>query len=884
MSQKQNKDSKTIKIVTYLITITGIVQGVGFRPFVWLAAEKLKLFGNVANTTGGVIIKINSVDTAAILEFVEYIQKNKPAAALIENIGYCQVPFEEFTGFNIEKSYSIENTFTLVSPDISTCEKCIEDIYDDKNKRRFNYPFTNCTNCGPRFTIIEKMPYDRPNTTMKKFIQCPECRAEYEDPRNRRFHAQPNACSICGPVLKLLNKNGRVLKTADPVASAVKLLQQGFIIGIKSLGGFQIACDATNSSTIKKLRKRKARPAKPFALMFKNAACIAKLYDLNKTEQESLNSTSAPIVLVRKKYPAVNSKINESLVKNLPIQKPPESLADLGYKESFITDICGEMPFEIYPVISFEISFNNKYEGVMLPYTPLHHLLFKHADIPLVMTSGNISEEPIVYKNSPAISRLGVICDYFLIHDRDIFSRYDDSVIRIFEGKEMIMRRARGYAPYPVKTDIDSGSTVVLAVGAQEKNTFCLQTGNYAFVSQHIGDLDDSVSYDFFRQTLKNYKKIFGIKKIDLVVSDRHPDYISTKFARDNFKSAKKIQIQHHEAHIASVIAENRLFEVLPGKNSGCEITVNKNLEQETEKVLLTPPGFSLNGKKVLDDEVILGFAWDGTGYGDDDIIWGSEIFTVDREFNFNRISSLSEKYMPGGEITIKKPYRMAFSYLYDIWKENIAKINPAFESFIFKNFPFYKDISSANEIAILKSQIQTGFNSPKTTSMGRFFDAVSSILNIAHIASYEGEAAIGLEMAAELDCDMEYDLKYLNDPGFYENSTFILDDYHILRQILGDIEKKISPSVISAKFHNSLVRAIVLISLGAQKKYNIKKVALSGGVFQNNLLIAKSFKLLQKHGFEPYSNFKVPVNDGGISLGQAYYGAWKINQNDKNK
>jgi len=518
--------------------------------------------------------------------------------------------------------------------------------------------------------------------------------------------------------------------------------------------------------------------------------------------------------------------------------------------------------------------------------------LFNHINTPLVMTSGNISEEPITYRNSEAVSRLGDICDYFLINDRDIFSRYDDSVLRIFNGKEMIIRRARGYAPYPIKTDIDIGQCVVLAVGAQEKNTFCLQTSNYAFISQHIGDLETAASYDFFTQTLKNYKKIFGIKKIDFIISDKHPDYISTKFAKEHIKSAKKIQIQHHEAHIASVIAENNLLEALTVADSECENPANKVPMKKTKKFTLPSIYTNLSRKNSPDVAVILGFAWDGTGYGNDHKIWGGEVFTVDGSFNFNRIGSLREKCMPGGEITIKKPYRMAFSYLYEIWKANDPKKNLAsadytkdagFADFIFETSPFYKDISGKKEINILKSQIETGFNSPATTSMGRFFDAVSSILDIAHVVSYEGEAAIRLEMAADLHCDLEYDLQYLSKPGFYDNGPFVLDDYHILLQVLEDIKKKVEPPIISAKFHNSLARAVLLISLGVQKKHKINGVALSGGVFQNNILLEKSFKLLKKHGFKPHSNFKVPVNDGGISLGQAYYGAWKINRNDKN-
>ncbi len=979
MTQKSdNSGIRSQKTETYLIEITGIVQGVGFRPFVWLAAEKLMLSGSVANTSGGVVIRVNSDNEEDVLKFGEYIRKNKPAAALIENINYGRISFEEFNGFNIEKSYHVKNTFTLVSPDIATCDKCISDINDLKNSRRFNYPFTNCTNCGPRFTIIEKMPYDRPNTTMKKFIQCPECNAEYADPRDRRFHAQPNACSICGPTLKLISCGGKVIKTADPVTETANLLKKGFIIGIKSLGGFQLACDATNGTAVAELRKRKARPAKPFALMFKDYSSISKLYDLSRIEKESLCSPAAPIVLVRKKAMACGATFSNNTENNS--DKFLQSGYDIGRTENserlqqaelqesvaFKASKPGNGPgiksSELFHgmhaaasrEISLEVSYYDKYDGVMLPYTPLHHLLFKHLAIPLVMTSGNISEEPIAYKNSEALIRLGNICDYLLINDRDIFSRYDDSVIRIFDDKEMIVRRARGYAPYPVKTGVDIGSSVVLAVGAQEKNTFCLYTSNNAIVSQHIGDLDTQESCDFFIQSMKNYKKIFGIKKIDIIVSDKHPDYFSTKFAKDHFRSAKKIQIQHHESHIASVIAENRLLESLNASASGsenpkifplakpeCESANTLKSDKKTRTISIADTDSGMSGRKFSNGELILGFAWDGTGFGNDGKIWGSEVLTVDGSFNFNRIGSLGEKCLPGGEITIKKPYRMAFCYLYDIWKADILNNNPScaihgikdaaaikapatgsgdaqhaanrdsqsgcsnkepeaanshnnsadshvkdagFVDYIFRNFQFYKDFSSENEIAIIKSQIETGFNSPVTTSMGRFFDAVSSILDIAHIVSYEGEAAIKLEMMADLHCDLEYDLRYLNMPGFYDNGPFVLDDYHILRQVLTDIKKSVSLSVISAKFHNSLARSILLISQGMQKKYCIKNIALSGGVFQNNYLIAKSFELLKKHGFKPFTNFKVPVNDGGISLGQSYYGAWKINQNDRSR
>ncbi len=454
------------------------------------------------------------------------------------------------------------------------------------------------------------------------------------------------------------------------------MLKNGFIIGIKSLGGFQIACDATNDDAVLKLRKRKNRPQKPFAVMFRDIKTINKYLSVSILEKASLISSSAPIVLLKKN-------------KILSLSK--------------------------------YVSYYNKYEGAMLPYTPLHHLLFNNIDFPLVMTSGNISEEPIASENKEAQSELQDICDYFLIHNREIHSKYDDSVIKIFNDNEMILRRARGYAPYPVKLNHNIGNKVILAVGAQEKNTFCILKKNYAIISQHIGDMDIADTLDFFEITLDNYKKLFNIDKIDLIVHDSHPDYATTKFVKKHFRNSKIIEIQHHKAHIAGVIAENRLFE-----------------ESKNQK-----------------NDRILGFAWDGTGYGDDGIVWGSEIFIVEKssnnnKLNFERIGHLKEKYMPGGEVTIKKPYRMAISYLYDYFINQTNNSKNKFVDYIFTQFPFYKKIIEPDEIDIIIKQIQTGFNSPLTTSMGRLFDSVSSILNLTHIASYEGEAAINLEMTAE--------------------------------------------------------------------------------------------------------------------------------------
>jgi len=458
------------------------------------------------------------------------------------------------------------------------------------------------------------------------------------------------------------------------------------------------------------------------------------------------------------------------------------------------------------------------------------------------MTSGNISEEPIASENNEALIKLQDICDYFLIHNRDIYSKYDDSVIKIFNDTEMILRRARGYAPYPIKLGPDIGNKVILAVGAQEKNTFCILKKNYAIISQHIGDMDSAETLNFFKITLDNYKKLFNIDKIDLVVHDSHPDYAATKFVKKYFKNSKKIEVQHHKAHVTSVIAENRLFE-----------------ENENQK-----------------NDRILGFAWDGTGYGDDGKVWGSEIFIVEKisgknKLNFERIGHIKEKYIPGGEITIKKPYRMAFSYLYNYFINQANSSKKDFVDYIFSRFPFYKKIVEPDEIDIVIKQIQTGFNSPLTTSMGRFFDSVSSILNLTHIASYEGEAAIHLEMICQENIKDEYQV---------EIEDFVIDDYLIFNQIISDLKNSIEAPVISAKFHNTLAKAILDISVKAQKNFGTNVVTLSGGVFQNNLLISRCFELLGKSDFNVYSEFKVPVNDGGISLGQAYIGALALKQN----
>lgn len=787
-----------IKKKSYLIEIEGIVQGVGFRPFIYALAGRLGIAGTVSNTTEGVVIKAGNLSHIELLDFIKNIREKSPAPSVIENISFKETGQNKYRGFIIAKSTKTENRFQLISPDIAMCKKCIEDIFNADDTRRYLYPFTNCTNCGPRFTIIKKMPYDRPYTTMDKFKMCGRCMSEYCDPSDRRFHAQPNACKDCGPKLLLIDRTGNTFCSKDPIKRAAELISKGEIIGIKSLGGFQIACDAASKKTVEKLRKRKSRPAKPFAIMIGDIEWIRKYYRLSLEETDSLISAKAPIVLLRKN--------NSS-----------------------------------YP-LSHPVSFDNKYEGIMLPYTPIHHILFKYIAGPLVMTSGNISEEPIASGNDDAKERLKNICDYYLMHNRDIYSRYDDSVIRIFMDKEMILRRARGYAPYPIKISGHSGSKSVLATGAQEKNTFTILTRKYAISSQHIGDLDTYQSLEFFEDTLKNYKSLFGLDDFDIVAHDMHPDYRSTKIALNSVRNSNMLfPVQHHMAHIASVIAEN-------------------NLECP-----------------------LIGFAWDGTGYGIDGKIWGSEIFEVSSNLDFTRIAHLIEKALPGAAATINKPYRMAAVYLKQLYER--SNNNESLNDYIYNNMTYGP--VKIEEIDAICSQIETDFNSPMTTSMGRLFDAVSSILGCTHISTFEGEAAISLEMAIEekyIDNMFKSNFKTIEKKYRYDTiikksgERLIIDDFDIFRQILDDRENGISKGLISFKFHNTLAFIVLDISMDHKISKKIKNIALSGGVFQNNYLLRLCYALLSNNNFNVYTNLKVPVNDGGISLGQAYFAAVKNN------
>ncbi|HAW60138.1 MAG TPA: carbamoyltransferase HypF, partial [Actinobacteria bacterium] len=629
----------------------------------------------------------------------------------------------------------------------------------------------NCTNCGPRFTIIEDIPYDRPKTTMGIFKMCPECQAEYDDPTNRRFHAQPNACPECGPKLTLVGSGesrvGSVIRCEDPITETIKPLKEGEIVAIKGLGGFHLACDAENDRAVIELRRRKRRPDKPLAVMIHDIDEVKRHCFVSLEEERVLKSPQRPIVLLLKK---------------------PESTISPG------------------------VAPNNKYLGVMLPYTPLHYILLRESKMALVMTSGNISEEPIAMENEEALQRLGHIADYFLKHDREIYSRYDDSVVRLTGGEMTLIRRARSFAPFPIQLPFKAQE--ILAVGPELKNTFCLTKENYAFVSQHIGDMENLETLEHFETTLNLYVKLFRIKH-KMVAHDLHPEYLSTKFAK-SLKGIPLVEVQHHHAHIASCTAEN-----------------------------------GVEGR-------VIGLSYDGTGYGSDGTIWGGEILIADWR-GFRRAAHLRYFPMPGGEAAIKRPYRMAFSYLYSLFGEDYEKLKIDFVGSLRKD-----------EVKIMKNQLDKNLNSPITSSCGRLFDAVSALLGVRSVIDYEGQAAVELEMMADQDVKECYPFEIQDSRLPTPDSPLVIDTEAIVRGVVKDLEKGTSSSVISAKFHNSVVNFSTEICERLREEEKLNRVALSGGVFQNLYLLTKLTRKLREAGFDVLTHKKVPANDGGISLGQA--------------
>ncbi len=759
-------------IIRRHIRVRGIVQGVGFRPFVYNLAHELGLRGYVFNSSAGVRIEIEGADES-IQKFLDTLQHRPPPLALIAEVTVAELEPLGDTDFVIQESHSEAGEFVLVSPDVATCDECWRDFGDPRN-RRFGYPFTNCTNCGPRYTIIQDIPYDRPMTTMSSFRMCKPCQAEYEDPTNRRFHAQPNACPVCGPALAI-EESGASLpegvsydarKSAAIIRQARELLREGKIVAVKGLGGFLLACDAQNDASVKLLRARKRRSDKPFALMARDLAAVEDFCIVSDIEREALLSPRRPIVVLR-----------------------------------------GRPDADISPAVAP----GNDTVGVMLPYTPLHYLLFSDSpdDPPqftaLVMTSGNISEEPIVTSNNEAWERLRPVADWFVFHNRDIYMRTDDSVVRTFEGRERVLRRSRGYVPHPV--DLGVPLSEILACGAELKNTFCLTKGTYAILSQHIGDLENYETLVFFEETLANLKKLFRVEP-RAVAYDLHPNYMSSRFAL-KLPLDQKVGVQHHHAHIASCMAENHL-----------------------------------RGK-------VIGVAFDGTGYGTDAKIWGGEFLVADFA-GFERRAHLRYVPMAGGDAAVRQPWRMAVSYLRDTF--GASSVPP---------LPFLQSIPQ-KQVDLVDAMLSRGINSIETSSCGRLFDAVASLINLRQEVNFEGQAAIELEMIAQANIEQRYPFHV------DEGDPAQVDMRPMIENIVEDLSHSKPAGYIAACFHNTLAAAIVEVCCGIRRRDQLKRVCLSGGTFQNMYLLRRAVEGLRRDGFEVYLHSLVPPNDGGISLGQA--------------
>jgi hydrogenase maturation protein HypF len=746
------------------IGVRGVVQGVGFRPFIYRLAHEHELKGWVRNTSGSVEIEVEG-DESKLNRFLEALKNHAPPMSRIEAIEVSFAAPKGYNDFRIEESLSREGHYQLVSPDIATCPDCKKEIFDSGD-RRYRYAFTNCTNCGPRFTIIEDIPYDRPQTTMRKFKMCPLCQREYDDPLDRRFHAQPNACPVCGPKLELVDSEGRTVESEDVIKTASRLLKEGKIIAVKGLGGFQLAGDATSDDVVNKLRERKRRPSKPLAVMMGTMEDIEKHCLVSPEERELLQSPQAPIVLLHWKE---GSNIAKAVAPKL------------------------------------------KYLGVMLPYTPLHHLLVQEVSRPLVMTSGNLSEEPIAKDNDEALRRLEGIADYFLLHNRDIYARYDDSVYMVEGGSSRALRRARGYAPYPIFLPFKLRQ--ILACGAEDKNTFCLTKDEHAFLSQHIGDMENEETLEHFENTIGLYKKLFRVSP-EIIAYDMHPEYLATKYALElgDKEGLKLVPVQHHHAHIVSCMVENNV------------------------------------------QEPVIGVAFDGTGYGSDGTIWGGE-FLVAGYKNFRRVGHFEYVPLVGGELAIRKPYRMALSYLYTLFGEGFSldglplkKINPA-------------------ELDIIKQQLRRKLNSTLTSSAGRLFDAVSALVGVRGEIDYEAQAAIELEMLASDGALVSESYPFVINN---EEGMGVVGLGELWSALVRDVKIKLSPALISLKFHNTMAQIIAEMCCLVSKDAGIKRVALSGGVFQNRLLLKLTLAALQKEGFEVLTHRLVPPNDGDVSLGQA--------------
>ena len=774
------------------VVIRGAVQGVGFRPFVYRLAHELRLAGWVGNTGQGVLIEVEGW-REGLEQLLLRLEREKPPNCFIQSLEPTILDPVGYAGFEIRPSLAGEKT-ALILPDIATCPECLREILDPAN-RRHRYPFTNCTHCGPRFTIIEALPYDRPATTMKGFKMCGECRREYEDPRDRRFHAQPNACPRCGPHLELWDPAGTALATHDEaLRRAAEALRQGAVVAIKGIGGFHLMVDARDEAAVERLRALKAREEKPFALMAPTLEHVRAECKVSPLEERLLRSAEAPIVLLRRRRAATSA-------------------------------------------LAAAVAPGNPRLGMMLPYAPLHHLLLAEFGFTVVATSGNLADEPIAIDEKEALTRLAALADFFLVHNRPIARHVDDSIVRVVMEREMVLRRARGYAPLPVM--LREALPPVLAVGAHLKSTVALGVGRQVFISQHIGDLETKEARDAFERTVGDFRALYALTPV-AVACDLHPGYASTRYARG--LGLPVVAVQHHTAHVLACMAENEI----------------------------EPPA--------------LGVAWDGTGYGPDGTVWGGEFLRIDDE-GATRVAHLRTFALPGGEMAVREPRRSALGLLYEMMGEACFELADCATIKAFE----------ARELKIMRRMLERGVNSPRTSSAGRLFDAVASLAGLRQVMRFEGQAAMELEFAipesgsegagatALVSNDVypfrmmgEMDrMDKMDDVEEAAREEAVVDWAPMVEALLADVRRGRALGDIAARFHHTLAEII----LAEARRAGLERVVLSGGCFQNRYLLEQTVVRLRAARFKPYWHQRVPPNDGGIALGQVVAAARELSK-----
>ncbi|WP_314223911.1 carbamoyltransferase HypF [Streptomyces zaehneri] len=763
------------------VTVRGVVQGVGFRPYLYGLATELALAGHVTNTPEGVVVEVEGT-ASAVARFCDRIAAQAPPLARVESVHQREMPPVGGAAFTILTSRTGGPARTLVSPDSATCADCLAELADPAD-RRYRHPFVNCTHCGPRFTIVTGVPYDRAHTTMAGFAMCPDCAREYADPADRRFHAQPVACPACGPRLRLLGSPPDGLPQTDPVTAARALLSGGAVLAVKGLGGYHLACDATDEEAVARLRRRKARGDKPFAVMARRTADVEHLVRLSAEERELIEGGVRPVVLLRRRPDPVYAA---------GAPHPAESVAPGS------PDL-----------------------GVMLPYTPLHHLLLGLPGDPdgprlLVMTSGNVSGEPIVTDDTEALERLAPLADAWLTHDRPIHVPCDDSVVRVCDGEPLVIRRSRGYAPLPVALPLPVRPA--LAVGGDLKNAFCLGAGRRAWLSAHIGDMDDLATQRAFEGAVAQLESLTGVRPATLA-ADRHPGYRSARWADRHAAERPVVRVQHHHAHVAAAMAEHGLDGTRP----------------------------------------VIGVAFDGTGHGDDGAVWGGEFLLADYD-GFSRFGHLAYVPLPGGDAAVRRPYRMALAHL------RAAGIDRAGDLACTAACP-------PDELRLLERQLELGLHCVPTSSMGRLFDAVSSLAGVCHRAGYEAQAAVELEGAA-LGAPTGDRVAYAFDlraPGHVreEGDAVRADPAPVLAAIVADLRAGVGPALVAARFHRAVTGLVHRICVRARERHGLDTVALTGGVFANTLLSSACSAALREDGFTVLRHRLVPPGDGGLALGQ---------------